>query len=163
MFFALLPFLQIISCLATLWGVFHVPATNDVVVHYGVGADGPTAVEWLNSYGATVLGIGGWLTTKYFKNNTEFFTKFFVSNGSGSKTEIAIALAEWLINRNDSAATRRLGFAITDWLAVTFMHKAATAEDAGWWAQTLTGLRSQIAEHASPVPEQTVPPVQPTS
>lgn len=105
--FFLLPFLQAIAAIFTIWGVYNTPAVNETVVTYGVSAfgegDGATLAELFKAYGATVLGglasVVMWL---YQRKNS---------------SELLLAVAAWLSNRSDPVAFRRMLLAIGDLLA----------------------------------------------
>lgn len=129
----LLPILQAVAACFTIWGVAHSVNTTDTVVQYGVGADGPTAEEWFNSFGSLALGIVGFVTTTIMKRKT------------GANSELMTAFAQWTIKRDDPASMRRLAFALTDWIEEVYVSKVTDSDDKDWWNQMLTAFRTRFA------------------
>lgn len=140
----LLPILQAVAACFTIWGVAHTAGTADTVVHYGVGADGPSPAEWMNSVGSIVIGLAGFLATHVFAKQ------------AGVKSEAMLALVAYLADRRDAAAQRRLGLAAIDLLETLFASNVKDSETATWWNTVLLQLRQQIVSHNVPAPPQAV-------
>ena len=139
----ILPILQALSCLATIWGVAHVSGTTDTVITYGAGADGPTAMEWINSFGSIAIGVVGWVGTHW------------AAKKQGATSELLLAFAAWVTNRNDPATIRRLAFAGLDLIETLFVPKSP--EDAAFVAQAMGWLRAHFAAPQAVVLPPSVP------
>ena len=127
----ILPILQAISCLITIWGVAHISNTTDTIITYGAGADGPTSMEWINSFGSIAIGVIGWLSTHW------------AAKKQGATSELVLAFGAWVINRNDPATIRRLAFAGLDLIEELFVPK--TSEDAKFVSEAIGWLRAHFA------------------
>lgn len=143
----LLPILQAVAACFTIWGVAHTAGTADTVVHYGVGAEGPSPAEWMNSFGSIAIGLAGFLATHVFSKQV------------GAKSELMMALVAWLGNHNDPSTIRRLGLAILDWLEQVVAARISDPVMRTWWDETLTNLRTQIATTNLVAPVAVVAPV----
>ena len=131
--FFLLPFLQAIAAIFTIWGVCNTPAVNDTVVTYGIGTeDGVTAVELFKSYGATVIGgVSSLVMWLYSRKNS---------------SELMLAIVNYLSHRTDPVAFRRLLLAIGDMLANDAASKPGLSEaQAEYFKQSADGLRQTAA------------------
>lgn len=133
----LLPILQALSCLCTIWGVAHTSETANAVVTYG--AADTTSMEWMNSVGSIVIGIGGFVVTHFWKQKVS--------------SELLLAVVGELHSPRDPAALRRLAFALLDWLHDKYATQASNSENGKWWADVLASMRTLIAQE---------PPVPPT-
>lgn len=128
--FGILPFLQALSAIASVWGLMHVTGTTDAVVTYGAAGDGaPSIAEWMNSFGALSIGVVGYLSTR------------FMPKPKGSTAELVLSFTAFIKSPKDAATIRRVAFAFADWLSEHY----ATGTNKTWWDETIANLRSQFA------------------
>ena len=128
--FGILPFLQALSAIASVWGLMHVTGATDAVVTYGAAGDGaPSIAEWMNSFGSLAIGIVGYISTR------------FVAKPKGSTAELILAFTALVKNPKDAATIRRVALAFADWLAEHY----ATGANKTWWDETIANLRTQFA------------------
>lgn len=128
--FGILPFIQALSALASVWGLMHVSGTADTVITYGATGDAaPSAAEWFNSFGSLAIGIVGFISTK------------FATKPKGSTAELVLAFAALLKTPKDAPAIRRVAFAFADWVSENY----ATGANKEWWEQTIAAMRAQFA------------------
>jgi hypothetical protein len=130
--FLLLPVLQALAAIFTIWGVCNAPSTNDAVVTYGFsGEDAVTWLELAKSYGAiSVGGISTIVMWLYKRKNTG---------------ELMLAIIAYFSNKSDPTVLRRLGLAFADFLAtdvVAFYKDNPEAQK--WWQETAAAIRTQI-------------------
>lgn len=128
--FGIMPFVQALSALASVWGLMHVSGTTDTVITYGAsGADAPSVAEWFNSFGSLAIGIVGFISAK------------FASRPKGTTAELALAFVALLKTPKDAATIRRVAFAFADWMSEHY----ATGANKEWWDTTIAALRAQFA------------------
>jgi len=129
----LLPFLQAIAALFTIWGVCNTPAVNDVAVTYGIGTeDGVTLMELFKSYGATTIGgISSLVMWLYSRKQS---------------TELLLAIGNYLSHRGDMVALRRLLLAIGDFFANDVQAMSSMSQDQlTFFQQSAAGIRQTAA------------------
>jgi hypothetical protein len=135
--FSIIPILQAISALFSLWGFAHLGGTTEAVITYGASEVSPQ--EWINSYGSLALGVVGWVTT-HFVNKRQ----------PSSTSELIASFVAWAANRNDPATRRRLALAAIDTLETLFVF--SDKADSEYFQQTLVWLRSHYASSTSVQP-----------
>lgn len=139
--FGILPLLQALSAIASIWGVMHVSNTTDVIATYGVyGDQAPTAFEWLNSYGSLAFGVIGWISTKV------------IANKNTTNSELALSVLGWIKSPKDPSAIRRLAFATVDWVEFTYIQSNPniTEQEKTDWINTINWLRARFAQAVQP-------------
>lgn len=129
----LLPFLQALAAVFTIWGVCNTPAVNDVAVTYGVGTeDGVTFMELFKSYGATAIGGISSLVMWLYRRK--------------QSTELLLAIGNYLAHRGDMVAFRRLMLAVGDFLANdAATMQGVTLEQANFFKASADGIRQTAA------------------
>lgn len=141
----ILPILQALSCIFTIYGVAHATQTADVVVKYGVGADGPTAMEWMNSFGSIVVGVGGFAITHFMKQK--------------QTSELVLAVWGELKSPKDPSSIRRLAFALLDWFEVKIAERySSNPQMLQWWSETFATIRTEFAKSSTIITPPTNPP-----
>lgn len=143
MFLVLLPLIQGIAALCTIWGFANASSTNSTIVAYGAGEVDP--MEWINSYGSLAFGIGSWLVTHYVK-------KKFTS-------QLLLAVISDMQSPGNPFTTRNLGLAVCDWIEEK--HGTDTTEMGRYYIQISHDLRKSFVD--TPLPQIAIAPVSSTS
>lgn len=140
----LLPFLEALSCVFTLWGVVNVPSFTDTVVTYGATGDemSPDYSMWINSIGSLSFGLVSWGVTSWFKGS------------AGFKSELYTAIVALLSSKNSSVALGRvflavLAFAQEKWVDPTNANDVAVVNCIKQW------ISEKIAGTPLPLPPPT--------
>lgn len=138
-FLGILPFIQAIAAVCTIYGFAHAANTSDIIVKYGVGEDGPSAIEWMNSFGSIAVGGVGLIVTWWMKQK--------------HSSELLLAIMGEMKSPDDAAVLRRLAFAAIDWLenklAVRYAGNTAMLK---YWSDIIEAIRGEFSKpNASPL------------
>lgn len=147
----LLPILQALSCIATIWGVTHIPNVTDTVITYGAtGDDAPDLPMWINSFGSLIFGIVSFAATQIAKR------KF------GFSSDLYKGVIEYITHPSDKLAAVRLFLASLQMFAKTIPdtqeNREALAYISSWVTTQYVGQAITIPSHPLPPTIQTPSP-----
>lgn len=136
LFFTLLPFLQGMSALVTIWGFAHAAPVTEAVVTYGAsGPDAPDMMAWMNSYGSMLFGVLSFAASHYFAKVT------------GANAEMMASLLALIKTPKDGATERRFAFAMIDWIEAAYIasHPTISADQRAGLEYVINWLRTEFA------------------